>query len=65
MLERDIVVDFVRVHRPVREMLDRAGVTEVVSDEHIHDRIGEAVLSHLRIRPDLASLLGELSGELD
>jgi len=46
-------------------MLDRAGVTEVVSDEHIHDRIGEAVLSHLRIRPDLASLLGELSGELD
>jgi anti-anti-sigma regulatory factor len=43
----DVQLLLARVRPPVRDLLDRSGVTEVIGPEHMYKRVLEGVLVHL------------------
>ena len=52
-----------RVRPPVRDLLDRSGVTKAIGEEHIFRRVLEGAVFHLSDRLAEVGMLLELSGD--
>lgn len=59
-----VTLALARVHPPVRDLLDRSGVTETIGLDHMHHRVLEGVLVHLSQQDESADALLGLSGDV-
>ncbi len=60
LIDRGVSVHLARVHGAVYDMLERAGVTEVLPAERIHPTVGRGIGQYVRVHPELAPSAAEL-----
>jgi hypothetical protein len=58
----DVQLMLARLRQPMRDLMNRSGVTRAIGEEHIYGRVLEAVIHYLSEKPTVVETLLPLSG---